>query len=204
MWLCRAAAVAAACLIAAPALADITVKGDQAAYNEVLAAFKKLYSLSGFRMKIAFPGSGQAVMEMVPPDKFHTTGQMPNGNMEIIRVGNQSAIKMDMPGAPSGWRCTSETSGNTPVIPDPSKAVHKATGTVEFARGPDTVIEGTPVHTYISTYSDGSKDTIYVGSQTGLPRRTLSDKSAGGGETTIDYYDYGANIVIALPSCASH
>lgn len=202
MWLHRAAAAAAvACLIAAPALADVTVKGDQAAYNEVVAAFKKLYSLPAFRMKIAFGGGGQGVMEMVPPDKMHMTAQTQNGNMEMIRVGDTSAVRMAAAGAPGGWQCSHAAASNTPAVPDPAKMEHEATGTVEIARGPDTNIEGTPVHTYVSTDSSG-KDTIYVGSQTGLPRRILSDKS--GQQTTVDYYDYGASIAIALPQCPPH
>lgn len=203
-WLHRtAAAVAVACLLTAPALADVTIKGDQAAYNEVIAAFKKLFSLPAYRMKMTFEGNQEAIVEMTPPDGVHMTGHMSNGNMEIVSVGGKTAMKIDAPGAPSGWRCSPATPRQQPfTIPDPEKSAHQGTGTIDVSRGADTNIEGTPVHTYVSNNSNGSKDTVYVGSQTGLPRRILSQKS-GGHDTTIDYYDYGANIVIALPPCAT-
>jgi hypothetical protein len=200
-WLHRtAAAVAAACLLTAPALAEVTIKGDRAAYDEVVAAFKKLFALPGFRMKITFEANQQAVVEITPPNGFHTTAHTSNGTMEMISTGDKSAMKIDMPGAPSGWRCAPTAPRQPFTIPDPEKAAREGTGTIDVSRGADTNIEGTPVHTYINTNSNGSKDTIYVGSQTGLPRRIVSDKG-NGQPTTVDYYDYGANIVITLPPC---
>ena len=205
-WLHRtAAAVAAACLLTAPALADVTIKGDRAAYDEVVAAFKKLFSLPSYRMKMLLEGNQEAIVEMTPPDGVHMTGHMTNGNMEMVSVGGKSAMKIDAPGMPSGWRCSPATSAASRqpfTIPDPEKTAHEGTGTIDVARGADTNIEGTPVHTYISNNSNGSKDTVYVGSQTGLPRRIISQKT-GGQQTMIDYYDYGANIVIKLPPCAT-
>lgn len=48
-----------------------------------------------------------------------------------------------------------------------------------------------------------AKHTIYVGAQTGLPRRQVSDFAglAATGPLTTDYYDYGAKIEITLPPC---
>jgi len=199
-WLHRtAAAVAAACLLAAPALAEVTIKGDRAAYDEVVASFKKLFALPGYRMKFTFEANQTAVVEITPPNGFHTTAHTSNGNMEMISTGGKTATKIDMPGAPTGWRCTVAAPRQPFTIPDPDKAVREGSGTIDVSRGADTNIEGTPVHTYIST-SNGGKDTIYVGSQTGLPRRIVSDKSSGQ-PTTIDYYDYGANIVLTMPPC---
>jgi hypothetical protein len=60
------------------------------------------------------------------------------------------------------------------------------------------LIDGTPVHTIFSTKDGGTKDTIYVGSQTGLPKRVIR----GDGGQTIDYYDYGVPVAITLPPCA--
>ncbi|HXX37214.1 MAG TPA: hypothetical protein VEP50_03555 [bacterium] len=193
------AAIAAACLFAVPALADVTIKGDQAAANEAMAAFKKLYSLPGFRMKVTTPDRGESIMEFAAGN-YHMTGHLQNGSMEIIKVGDTIATKIDMPGAPAGWRCRSNASTNAQVPADPTTATQ---GTIEVSRGPDTTIEGTPVHTIIYTRSEGAggKDTMYVGSQTGLPRRLVSE--SGGHSTTVDYYDYGAPISITLPQCAA-
>jgi hypothetical protein len=76
--------------------------------------------------------------------------------------------------------------------------MQRGTGTVNVSRGPDTAIGGTPVHTIFSMKDGGNKDTIYVGSQNGLPKRVIT----GAGRQTIDYYDYGAHIAITLPPCA--
>ena len=55
---------------------------------------------------------------------------------------------------------------------------------------------GTPAHTILSAKDGGNKDSVYVGSQTGLPKRVTSP------DGTIDYYDYGAHVAITLPPCA--
>jgi outer membrane lipoprotein-sorting protein len=141
------------------------------------------------------------VMEAVPPDSFHTTVQASSGTIETVSVKGQTRYRMNMPGAPTGWQCR----GGPPVQAprDPSKDIQ---GTVEISRGADTAIEGMPVHTYIYTITPSAtgqggtgKTTLYVGTQTGLPRRSVV--SSPGGESTLDFYDYGANIIITLPAC---
>jgi len=189
------------------ASAQLTVKGDQAAWAEIAAAYKKLYALSGFRMKLVAPeGQPSMVTEMVPPNSFHTMMEMAagsasgSGSMEIISVGGQGRYRVNMPGAPAKWMCQ----GGPPVqAPSDPSAVQ---GTVEAARGPDTAIDGTPVHAYIYTSTISAqgqsvvvKTTLYVGAQTGLPRRAIN--SVAGHESMIDYYDYGAKLDIALPPC---
>jgi hypothetical protein len=49
------AAVAVVCLLAAPVLAEVTVIGDPSAFDEIVTAFKKLFSLPGFRAKSTNP-----------------------------------------------------------------------------------------------------------------------------------------------------
>jgi len=165
-----------------------------------MAAYKKLSSLSGYRVKMAGDGGMQSVMEVVPPDKYHMTSQTPNGAMEMIKVGDKTAFKMSATGAPNTWQCRSLPQNTTPQDPT------TAQGTVEISRGADTAIDGMPVHTYIYTNttaqaSTSAKTTLYVGSQNGLPKRMVVDAGASGHPITMDYYDYGAPITIALPPC---
>ena len=192
-WLYGSAAVAVVCLLTAPVLADVTVIGDRSAYDEALAAFKKLLSLPGFRAKVTSP-QGQGLMEFATPDSYHFTNQAQNYSFETIKVGGTVATKGNIPGATAGWRCSTAKSTDRPLI---DLAMQRGTGTFNVSRDPDTVIDGTPVHTIFSTKDGGNKDTIYVGSQNGLPKRVIADD----GRRTIDYYDYGAHVAITLPSC---
>jgi len=199
-WHCLVAAFAAIGLLTAPTFAAVTVKGDQAAWADVMAAYKKLYSLSGFRVKMAGEAGVQSVMEVVPPDKYHMTSQTPNGGMEMITVGDKTAFKMSATGAPNTWQCHSLPQNVTPRDPT------TAEGTVEVSRGADTAIDGTPVHTYVYTNAGtqsgaSAKTTLYVGSQNGLPKRMVVEAGSSEHQITMDYYDYGAPITIALPQC---
>ena len=69
------------------------------------------------------------------------------------------------------------------------------------SRRPDTEIDSTPVHdsAYIETAPEGARSSgdVFLGTQSGLPRRVLITE--GGKAGTLDYYDYGANITITLP-----
>lgn len=191
-------------LLATPAgvRAELTVKGDQAAWAEMTAAYKKLQGLSGYRMKLSTGQAGQEmVMEIVPPASSRTTIPAAGGSMETVTVNGQTRFRMNIPGAPGTWQCQ-----GAPPIQIPRDPTEGAQGTMEVSRGPDTAIEGTPVRTYVThaTFSAQgqnvtSKTTLYVATQTGLPRRAVT--SAGGGESTVDFYDYGAKIEITLPLC---
>jgi hypothetical protein len=189
------ATVAVVCLLATPVLADVTVTGDRSAYDEVVAAFKRLFSLPGFRAKMTSPqGQGQGVFEYAAPNSWHFGAQgVAQGGpyYEIIHVGGQVATRGNIPGNTSGWRCRAAKPTDRPLF-DPNRAE----GTYNASRGPNTVIDGTPMHTLFFTEPD-KKSTIYVGSQTGLPKRVITDRG-----DTIDYYDYGAHVAITLPPCA--
>ena len=189
-WLYGSAAVAVVCLLATPVLADVTVTGDRSAYDEVVAAFKKLFSLPGFRAKMTNPQGQGGLFEYAAPNSWHIGD--PGGPYELIHVSGQVATRVSIPGQPTGWRCQTAKPTDRPLF-DPTRAA----GTYNLSRGPDTVIDGTPVQTIFSTKDGGDKDTIYVGSQNGLPKRVIP----GGERQTIDYYDYGAHIAIILPPC---
>jgi hypothetical protein len=184
---------------AAGAHAELTVKGDAAAWDEVAVAFKKLDALSAYRMKITSK-AGTDVMEIVSPNAFHSISQMGTTTNEVMNVNGQARSRITgLPGVPSGWQCFEVTPPNF------SDSLAGVQGTVDnVSREPDTTIEGTSVRTYMYLYTQpgqttAAKNTTYVGTENGLPRRTVI--GADPPEMTIDYYDYGAKIEITLPPC---
>lgn len=193
------------CLVAAfPASAELTVKGDAAAWREVVAAYQKLSAMPGYRIRTTMP-QGSMVVEVAPADKaMHSTVESASGGAEFIIVGGQSRMRITASGAPAGWRCV-----NVPQMPnlsDPSAFQ----GTVDVTRAPDAAIDGQPMHVYLYTIeSSGAgpmaaagpvKTTLYVGNSNGLPRRVVVATARG--DQALDYYDYGAAIQITLPPCA--
>lgn len=196
-------ALALAAGLAGPASADLTVRGDAAAWREVVAAYGKLNTLSGYRMKMAMPGAGTMVIEVTSGGTaMHSMMQGQGGEMETVRVGDQMRVRMNMPGAPPGWRCQGVPP--MPRLSDPTVFQ----GTVDVARGPDAAIDGQPMHVYVYALQasaggppGGVKTTLSVGAGNGLPRRAAV--AMPGGDQAIEYYDYGAPIEITLPPCGS-
>ena len=185
--------------IAAAATAAPTVQGDAAAYEEIVAAFKKLHALPGYRMRVALPDGSSVQGEFAPPNS-HWTMHTNKGNViDSYVVGNTSAMKMSGAGIPGGGQCRRNPGSR------PAQFFHDPTefnGQVTVSRKPDTEIEGTPVHdyAYVQVAPGGlrSSGDVYLETQSGLPRRVLI---AGSGDKagTLDYYDYGAAISITLP-----
>lgn len=184
---------------AAGAQAELTVKGDPAAWEELNAAFKKLGALSGYRTKTT-SRTLTMVGEIVPPNSFRSISQtIHSTTFEIMSVNGQTRSRMTgLPGAPSGWTCSDGPPTNV-------SEAFGARGTVDaLSRGPDTTIDGAPVRTYVYFYTapgqtTATKNTTYVGTETGLPRRTVMGTDTP--EMTTDYFDYGAKIEITLPPC---
>jgi hypothetical protein len=200
------------------------VTGDPTAWAEIRTAYAKLHLLPGFRVKMTEGMSGftaTAIMEFALPDRAHMIMQMPQGAgvMEMIRAGDEIRMRLKMPNAdaPGEWQCVSGQPRTGPSespfgfgsLPDP----RRINGAVEVARGEDTTINGSPVHSYTYTLrrSDASgeiKTILYVETHSGLPVRTVGSirdgSSAVEGVTvqfTLDYYDFGAQIDISLPAC---
>jgi len=190
------AAVAAVGLLAPPVLPQTAVRGDQAAWAEVTAAYRKLSSLSGYRMTLALFGQAGATVEVVPPDRWHAT--VPASGSEYIAVGTNGAVRR--PGGSATWYCW-----NTDARYWIPRAPATAPGTLTIARVPDTRIDDLPVRAYLIVASEmrlyiggaaASEMTVYVGVQTGLPRRIVLASSE-----TWDVSDYGARITIRVPPC---
>ena len=95
-----------------PILATL-VKGDKAAWDKVVVAYKKLNTLSGYRMKMA--NGMQMTVEMAPPNTMHIINQIPSGrgSIEIVRIGSRSATRMNISGMPSKWQCDLKRFGST-------------------------------------------------------------------------------------------
>ena len=200
LWLI-AAAVSLSISLAQPAVGAGTVKGDAAAWAEIVAAFKKLEGIS-YRMKMTSSGV-TTIREFVPPTSLHIVSQTPAGGSEIIIVGTVYAARKPgdkwacPPGGPETWKST--------FFPKVEDIPAEQTVTVTRVQG--LVIDGMPTRGYDYTFtgqvqgqSHTQKQKLYVGVPTGLPRRASMESD--GYASTIDYYDYGAKITITPPSCS--
>ena len=154
------------------------------------------------------------ILEAIPPNSFHVTVEqtafshgsitVPSIAAESVTLNGQTRSRTKRDGEPWGpWECPK---ARPPVDSRPASIQR----TVEASRGPDTAIEGTPVRTYVytTTFPDNKQDwmksTLYVDTQTGLPRREVIVVNVGPTyqlSSTQDYYDYDAKIDITLPPC---
>jgi hypothetical protein len=197
-WLIFSAMLSAGIAITAIGPAASAAQGDPAAKAEIVAAFQRLNALPPYRIKgTSNKKDGMTlVYEIVRPDKSHFTYHSPQGTYEGITIGKQGAFRITMSGEAASWQCTTgsdNSPANTAFYPD---KIRQDLESKPVVRKPDTVIDGTPVHLYTDP---SGKDAIYVGAQTGLPRRLVDADAESGG--TLDFYDYGAKITIGLPPC---
>jgi hypothetical protein len=184
--------------VAAPA-----VKGDAAAWSAIVAAEKKLRGLVGYRIRVSVSDGTTATGDFSPPN-LHWLVLSKDGTSEIFVVGNKSAIRHIAPGAAGGVLCRIGTDIHSVPFPEPTDRQ----GELTVTRKDDTVIDGVPVHLYDYTMVvngvqvDGE---MYLGIQSGLPRRTVETYATNSGlqTTTKDYFDYGVKVVppITLPQC---
>ena len=195
LWL--AAAVSLSVIIVQPAVGAPTVKGDAPVWAEIVTALKKQHTIT-FRGKDTEPGK-TLIIEFAPPDSQHRILQgypdmiAPEG----ITVGT-TAWKRDRSGK---WDCANPVRlSSTEAVP-----LWDRKGEVTVTRVRDLVIGGVQAHGYaytqtleISGTSLTRKEKLYVGVQSGLPLRQITDTRKT--TSTFDFYDYGAKITIA-PSC---
>ncbi len=194
-WL-AATAVSLSAAMAQPAVGAPVVKGDPAAWAEIVAALQKTQGTS-YRIKIA-AGGVTTIMEFVPPNSSHTIAQTPKGVEETISVGSAYRIRYG-----DKWACPPAGTMSGPFL----QPIWELQGEVTASRAPDLVIEGMPTRGYAYTHTDnfqGQPNTtsykLYVGVQTGLARRVVTDWR--GSTWAQDFYDYGAKISITLPPCS--
>jgi hypothetical protein len=191
-----AAAVSLSIVMVQPAVGAPTVKGDAVAWAEVVAALKKQYA-TAFRGKSAETGTSM-IIEFAPHGSQHVIlqGYPDMIAPEIITVGNTS-WKRDHNGK---WNCADPLR----LSPADTVPLWDRKGEVSVTRIPDRVIGGMPTHGYAYTQTFESagiplttKEKLYVGVQTGLPLRQMTE--TGKTTSTFDYYDYGAKITITPP-----
>jgi hypothetical protein len=161
----------------------------------------KLQPRSGYRMRVATAQSPDKTFEVEPPASVRMTVPAGSGFMEAISVRGQSRVRFGGSGGAGPWQCQGAPSIDFPG--DPTELVQ---GTVQVSRAGATAIDGATVRTYVYRYAatvEGravqATTTLYVGTQTGLPRRAVM--LGGTRQITIDFYDYGAKINISLPPC---
>jgi len=190
--------------LVAAAGAQVTVKGDAAAWREVTAAYENLGKLKSFRMKMEPVGQtdGAFVIEKVPPDRSRVLIQSQQGvGIEMISVGNEVRSRVNTgPNQATPWQCRAAPV-QARAEPDPLKAK----GEVTLSRLPDATIDGARARGYRSTMTFEGKPShsrIFVLVDRNLPRRTeVLDDAGSKVEMTIDYYDFNAPITIDLPKC---
>ena len=178
--------------VTAAAGGTAAARGDPAARAEVTAAFKRLSARPSYRMR--FTGQvGAGVVEVIRPDKLHSTVRTRQGTVEFIAVGSQSRLRVTKPGQPAGWQCS--PSGSRPIFLSAVDRVKK--NETPVIRRPDTEIEGTPVHAYADASSRGA--VLYIEAWTGLPKRLVeADRQS---VEILDFYYYGTPFTITLPPC---
>lgn len=193
-------AIAIVLMLVAGVVAQVTVKGDARAWQEVGAAYDKLAKLKTYRTKMTVEGqSVSMVTEYLSPDRSRTVMKTEGVTMETVKVGNEVRYRMTAPGAPATWQCTAPPQGTqTPTDPKSAK------GEVTVSRLGDVTIEGTKTSGYEYAWSvqgQMTKQRLYVASSDGLPRRLVVMDAAGKPQTTFEYYDFNAPITIELAKC---
>jgi hypothetical protein len=143
------------------------------------------------------------IREFVPPSSVHVVAQTPAGGSEIIIVGTVYATRK--PG--DKWLCPQIPPETWKATFFPKVEAIPAEETVTVTRAPSLAIDGVSTRGYDYTFasqvqgrSSGMHQKLYIGIQTGFPRRGLMESA--GYTSTIDYYDYGAKITITPPSCS--
>ncbi len=185
-----AAAVNLSIVMVQPAVGAPTVKGDAAAWTEIVAALKKQRTVSYRAKETTGPtDKTPGITEFVPPNTKHT---IVPGLLESFSVGNKYWARR----IGDKWDCSSAVNG-----PPVGAAVWDQQGEVIAKRIPALVIGGTPTRGYTYTFTGtingrpvSGNQKLYVAVQTGLPRRAVVEE-----KLTFDFYDYGAKITITPP-----
>lgn len=200
-WVRLTAAILLVLLAAASAGAQLTIKGDAAAFQEVQEARKRLHALRSYRTKLTSAGSNSTlIFERVKPDRSRSIQYLDNLIIESIGVAGEIRIRMIRSGKPGVWECASKK-----PPPQPSRSNPDAKGEVTVTRLGELTIDGAKVRKFLSvTLLQGvsNRQYVYVLVKDRLVRREERlaprvDKV----EHRWDYYDFNAPITIELPPC---
>jgi len=192
-------AVAVVLSLAATVAAQVTVKGDARAWQEVGAAYDRLAKLRTYRVKMKVEGQAMTmVIEFANPDRTRTLMQAEGFTMETVTVGSQIQYRMVPAGAPAPWQCAAPP--RMTQTPDDARS---ARGEVTISRLGEVTIEGVKTQGYdYSWTSQGQtvRQRLYVAGD-GMPKRLVVLDSAGKVQLTMDYYDFNAPITIEFTKC---
>lgn len=170
-----------------------TYQGDPQAVAEVRAALEKFQAASTWRARFTFASGVGQTAEYVAPDRFHMILQSSGAASDTYYIGTDAWVR-------DSGACR-KLPVSTPAF-NPREAAARSTGTFAVAKGGPAIVDGTPVQTYsMSSESQGTRvdEKLLVAVATGLPRRI--EVQTGQATFTIDYFDYGAPIVINNPPC---
>lgn len=201
MWRRLIAGLALVATVAAPAAAQLTVKGDAQAWQDVVAAYQRLTTLRTYRVKISGSATpGPVTVEVVNPDRRRTVATLgTQRTTEVITVGRESRTRVGT----GPWQCQGPIGFGFGSVPFDPKAMK---GEVTVSRVGPVTLDGTRMLAYRVAYGPAGTDRVthtrlYVLADSGLPRRSDVYGTDGKVSTTIDFFDFNAPITIELPKC---
>ncbi|MDQ7843986.1 MAG: hypothetical protein QN141_11480 [Armatimonadota bacterium] len=185
--------------VGAAAQAQVTVKGDARAWQEVAAAYERLARLRTYRMKMKVEGQPMTmVVEHVSPDRTRTLMQAEGFTMEMVSVGDRMQYRTVTGGTSGPWQCQ-----KPPTAAPTAEDARNARGEVTISRLGEVTVEGVRTQGYDYSWTSQGKTVrqrLYVAGD-GLPRRLVVLDDAGKPQMTIDYYDFNAPITIEFARC---
>lgn len=164
--------------------------GGNVSNSEIAQLFVNFAKVKSFRISADVGGGQKMQMEVVEPDRAHyvITGGS-TGPIELIAIGNDAYVKTG-----STWiKAPGSAAGSVPKLADLSSQVQKASSNEKgFTKGGTDTVNGKKCQIYTDN-SDGGQICV----ADGLPLRVVT--KGGGGNATLIFSDYNANIDIKAP-----
>ncbi len=163
-------------------------QGDPQAVAEVQAAFQK------FVAGIKSPAGEEHTFEHVAPDRFHMVLKQGTQTSEMFMIGGEMWIR-------SSGGCQ-KLPVSIPILNPREAMEHSSDAKVTVTKGGSETIEGISTQTYtmiVETQGKQVRQKLYVATGSNLLRRIEIPSDQG--TTSIDYFDYDAQITINNPPC---
>ncbi len=174
--------------------AGAPLQGDPQAVAEVQAAFQKFLAARSWRARIKSPAGEEQTFAHVAPDRFHMVLKQGTQTSEMFMIGGEMWIR-------SSGGCQ-KLPVSIPILNPREAMEHSSDAKVTVAKnGPET-IEGISTQTYtmiVETQGKQVRQKLYVATGSNLLRRIEIPSDRG--TTSIDYFDYDAQITINNPPC---
>ncbi len=133
-------------------------------------------------------------MEHVAPDRFHMVLKQGTQTSEMFMIGREMWIR-------SNGGCQ-KLPVSIPILNPREAMEHSSDTKVTVTKGGPETIEGASTRTYtmtVETQGRQVRQKLYVATGSNLPRRIEIPSDQG--TTSIDYFDYDAQITINNPPC---